>query len=137
MKSSSNHSLSRSNQCLDIADLPWKLYFLVFSFAFLFSEYFQRIITICAYKAYSVAIYKANLTSDGKNWGSSGYFLHWSKRSGAKENNSAKNEVSITSYIGLQFYFILEILSTSTFIVSWYSKVFCYSSIELIMLLLY
>ena len=33
-----NHSWSRSNQRLDLADFPWKLYFLIFSFYLLSSD---------------------------------------------------------------------------------------------------
>ena len=48
---------------IDLADFPWKLYFLVFSFSFLLSESSRRIITTCAYYPFSVAIFsKATLT---------------------------------------------------------------------------
>ena len=48
---------------------------------------------------------KATLTSDVSNWGSFGLFLHWSQNSVGKLFVAAKNEVPITSYIGLQNFF--------------------------------
>ena len=77
LKFASNHSWSRSNQRLDLADCPWKLYFFVFYFSFLLSESLQRIITTCAYNPCSIAIlWKCALTSDGMFWGSFGLFIH-------------------------------------------------------------
>ena len=102
-KKASNHSWSRSNQSLNLMDFPWKLYFLVFSFSFLFSDSLRWIISACAYNPCYIAIISKLLWLQTVGTEVQLIFLHWSTTYGQKSFVAAKNGVSITSYIGLQF----------------------------------
>ena len=78
--------------------------------------------------------FNITLISDVRNWGLFELFLHLSRIYDGKIC-FFKNGEWISSYIVLHKY-ILTIFSASNFIVSWYSKFFCYFFIEIIMSLL-
>ena len=124
MKFSSNNSWSRSNQCLDLEDFPWKLYLLVFSFPFLFSDSFRRIMTTFSYKPFPIAIISK---------------LPWLHMLGTEVHLDyfyiglkileekvllLQKQLSITSYIGLQFCFV-------------FGNINCFLIFQIIMLLFY
>ena len=98
--------------------------FFVFSFWFLSSDSLWRIITTCSYNPFSVAIF---LICFDFRW----YVLRfiWVFYIGFKmllgKSTTSKYESSITSYIDLQNgSFLLAMFSMSTFIFSWYFKLF-------------
>ena len=63
-------------------------------------------INTCAYNHCYIAIsFKAALVSFGMFWGLFGLFLHWSKNYIGNSSVAEKYEWSITSYIGIQFFF--------------------------------
>ena len=72
-------SWSISNQRLDLAECTWKLYFFVFYFYSLSSDYLRWIITTCACNPFSIAIFKTALNPYRMFWGSFELFLHWFK----------------------------------------------------------
>ena len=68
LKFPSNHLWSRLNQSFDISDCPWKLYLLVFSFYFLLSKSFWRIMTTGASISSKFPLYFSSLSLGTTNF---------------------------------------------------------------------
>ena len=115
---------------------PLEVIFFVFFFYFL-SELFRRIITSFEYNPSFIAIlFKTTLTSDGGNWGLFGFFYIFLNILVGKYLFLQKWSMNNFIYWSPCGFLFLAMFSTSTFIVSWYSKVLWYYSIEIIMSLL-
>ena len=89
-----------------------------------------RIITTCAYNPCSRAIILSGFDLTWYVLRFVYFFLQWSKIVLGINFFALKYELSITSYIDIQFFWlVLAMFSMSRFIASWYSKVFLSSSI--------